>query len=161
MIPVYRFRNRLSDNSLLEDDARETYDALQNGTYATSRTVGSVRNIGSKLFPFKYKTATQPKKASDHRLIALDTFEYLKGSGNVATAIEKGLVNMGYPANTPFEWVVTDTYQLLKHGIEPSSAALQCNDCHGGDARMDLIWDIGLKPLPLTFAHNVTAGRNT
>ncbi|MBI4774090.1 MAG: hypothetical protein HY788_07915 [Deltaproteobacteria bacterium] len=144
LIPVYRFWNRLSDNALLGDDIRATYDS-SNGAYATSRPEGSVDDIGSKLFPFKYKTGTQPKTASDNRLIALDTFEYLKASGNVTTAIQKGLVNMGYPANTPYDWVVTDTYQLLNHGIEPSSAALQCNDCHGGTARMDLQGDLGYR----------------
>ena len=143
LIPVYQFWNRLSDNVLLEDDARETYDPTGNGTYPTSRPVGSVDDIGSRIFPFKYKTATQPKTTSDHRLIALDTFEYLKVSGNVATAIEKGLVNMGYPANETYEWVVTDTYQLLNHGIEPSSGALRCNDCHGSSGRMDLQGDLG------------------
>ena len=145
LIPVYQFWNRLSDNVLLGDDARETYDS-QNDTYTTSRPMGSVSDNGSKLFPFKYKTATQPKTTSGHWLIALDTFEYLKVSGNVATAIEKGLVNMGYPSSEPYEWIVTDTYQLLNHGVEPSLAAMQCNDCHGSTGRMDLQGNLGYEP---------------
>ena len=39
------------------------------------------------LYPLKYKTATQPITKNDDRLIALDTFEYIKISGNVDIAI--------------------------------------------------------------------------
>lgn len=142
LTPTYKFWGRLSDNALLGDDAQETYDP-QTGTYPTSRPIGFIDDEGSKLYPFKYKTADQPKTITDNRLIALDTYEYLKGSGDVQKATEKGLVNMGYPASEPYEWVVTDTYQLLNHGVEPSSEALRCGDCHGTTSRMDLKGDLG------------------
>lgn len=140
LLPEYRFWNRLSDNTLLEDDASLIYDPVRE-TYATSRPIGDIED--GKLYPFKYKTADQPMTSSDNRLIALDTFEFLKVSGNVETAIEKGLVNMGYPASEMYEWVTTDTYQLLNHGINPASTALQCNDCHGDTTRMDLQGELG------------------
>jgi hypothetical protein len=140
LTPEYKFWNRLSDNYLLGDDASITYDAVKN-TYPTSRPVGDVAD--GKLYPFKYKTATQPKIIADDRLIALDTFEYLKASGNAATAVEKGLENMGYSATEPYEWVETDTYQLLNHGVSPSSQALTCTSCHGRTDRMDLQGELG------------------
>ena len=142
LIPVYAFWNRLSDNYLLGDDAGLTYDVIRD-TYPTSRPVGDVDDPGSKLYPFKYKTASQPKTMGDGRLIALDTFEYLKKSGDVTQAIENGLINMGYPRNEPYEWIQTDTFQLLNHGIEPESGALTCSDCHGNSARMDLQGELG------------------
>ena len=138
--PEYKFWNRLSDNYLLGDDASITYDSSLN-TYPTSRPLGDIQD--GKLYPFKYKTATQPKTVADNRLIALDTLEYLKGSGNVKTAIEKGLVNMGYPATEPYEWVDTDTFQLLNHGVSPASEALRCSSCHGNTERMDLQGELG------------------
>jgi Cytochrome c bacterial/Cytochrome c554 and c-prime len=142
LTPAYKFWNRLSDNALLGDDARETYDPSSD-TYPTSRPVGFTNDEGSKLYPFKYKTADQPKTIADNRLIALNTYEYLKTSGDVGAATEQGLVSMGYPAHEPYEWIVTDTYQLLNHGIEPSSRALQCGDCHGNTNRMDLQGELG------------------
>ncbi|GAB6906385.1 tetrathionate reductase family octaheme c-type cytochrome [Desulfosarcina cetonica] len=140
LTPTYRFWNRQSDNTLLGDDAGRTYNADAD-TWPTSTPLGDV--TGGKLYPFKYKTAMQPKTVADNRLIALDTFEYLKASGNVATAIEEGLVNMGYPADTPYEWVLTDTYQLLNHGVSPATKALSCTDCHGSIDRMDLQGELG------------------
>jgi hypothetical protein len=142
LTPVYAFWNRLSDNALLGDDAGRTYDEMFD-TYPTSRPIGDVKDADSKLYPFKYKTAVQPITIGDNRLIALDTFEYLKVSGDVKEAIRNGLVNMKYSSKTPYEWVETDTYQLLNHGINPASAALQCADCHGATAKMDLQGDLG------------------
>ncbi|MHB1350428.1 MAG: hypothetical protein ACYCYR_11200 [Desulfobulbaceae bacterium] len=140
LVPVYRFWNRLSDNYLLGDNAARTYDAAKN-TYPTSRPLGDNRD--GKLYPFKYKTASQPKTIGDDRLIALDTLEFLKGTGNVETAIEKGLQNMGYSAAEPYEWIETDTYQMLNHGVAPSSAALTCVSCHDDPGRMDLQGELG------------------
>lgn len=60
----------------------------------------------------------------------------------MTAAVELGLTAMGYPVTTAYYWVVTDTYQLLSHGIDPASNALGCNDCHGG-SRMDLKGDLG------------------
>lgn len=80
---------------------------------------------------------------ADSRLIALDTYEYLKVSGDVDTAVKKGLVNVGYSADEPYTWVETDTYQLLNHGISPASSALQCNSCHENTSTMDLQGQLG------------------
>jgi hypothetical protein len=75
--------------------------------------------------------------------VALNTYEYLKESGNVITAIQQGLVAMNYRSDEPYEWVLTDTYQLLNHGINPAGDALQCADCHGSSSRMDLQGELG------------------
>jgi hypothetical protein len=142
LVPTYVFWNRLSENSLLGDDAGLTYDAAR-GTYPTSRPVGSVSDRGSKIYPFKYKVAVQPKTVAGDQLIALDTAEYLKRSGNVTTSIEKGLVAMGLSAMEPYAWVTTDTLQLLNHGVAPASQALACAACHGTTARLNLKRDLG------------------
>ena len=78
-----------------------------------------------------------------HYLVALNTYEYLKGSGNVGTAVQQGLAAMGYPSDESYEWVLTDTYGLLNHGVSPSTQALQCADCHERVDRMDLQGDLG------------------
>jgi hypothetical protein len=154
LMPVYSFWNRLSDNYLLGDDASRTYDGVFD-TYPTSRPMGDVNEDGSKLYPFKYKTAVQPITVDDNRLIALDTFEYLKASGDIFEAIENGLVNMNYPAAAAYQWIMTDTYQLLNHGINPASGALQCADCHETTGRMNLPGRLGyqIKSSEATLCH--------
>ncbi|MBI5551742.1 MAG: hypothetical protein HY911_09570 [Desulfobacterales bacterium] len=140
LIPDYRFWNRKSDNALLGDDASRTYNASIE-TWSTSRPMGNVSD--GKLYPFKYKTAVQPKTVADDRLIALNTYEYLKATGDVGASTQQGLQAMGYSAAEPYEWVTTDTYQLLNHGVAPASGALSCKECHGSTTRMDLKGELG------------------
>jgi hypothetical protein len=142
LLPAYRFWNRLSDNSLLGDDAGRTFDAAL-GTYPTSRPLGGIDDHASKLYPFKYKTAVQPKTLAGDLLIAIDTGEYLKRSGDVTRAIQNGLQAMGRSATEPYAWVTTDTFQLLSHGVAPAGQALACGACHGTTARMDLRGKLG------------------
>ena len=140
LVPAYKWWDRRSDNVLLYDDASRTYDTALN-TYPTSRPLGDVTE--GKLYPFKYKTASQPITSDDQRLIALDTYVYLMGNGNVTEAVTSGLANMGYAVNEPYEWITTDTYQLLNHGVEPSARALSCSACHDNTNRMDLQGELG------------------
>ncbi|CAM3891877.1 hypothetical protein [Shewanella aquimarina] len=132
--PEFKFWNRKSDNYLLYDLG--VIDPLT-GRYPTSRPMGDVND--GKLTPFKYKTATQPMTVADERMIALDTFEYIKGSGDAVTAIESGLVNMGYPVNEPYKWIETDTYQAINHGVNPASDVAACSQCH--EETLDLTTD--------------------
>ena len=140
LIPEYKWWNRKSDNYLLGDDASRTYDA-DKGTYPTSIPLGDVTD--GKLYPFKYKTAVQPMTTADKRLIALDTFEYLKNTGNVTTSVKNGLINMGYSADENYEWITTDTYQMINHGSGNSDDRLACSDCHNNTSRMDLQGSLG------------------
>jgi hypothetical protein len=139
LVPEYRFWNRLSDNSLLGDVAAIDSDT---GRYPTSRPVGDVADPDSKLYAFKYKTAQQPISLSTGQLVALDTSVYF-ATGDADAATQQGLVNMGLDATEPYSWVETDTFQMLNHEVGPSDRALECADCHGGTARMDLQGDLG------------------
>jgi len=60
-----------------------------------------------------------------------------------AAAVAKGLKNMGMSETSPWEWVQTDTFQLLNHQVSPSEQALQCANCHGTTTRMDLKGKLG------------------
>jgi len=126
--PVYRFWNRTSDNYLLGDVA--VIDPAT-GNYPTSRPLGDLND--GKLYPFKYKTADQPaiiEDNGDRVMLPLDTLEYLGISGDVVASNESGLANMGYPTTQAYEWIVTDTYQLINHGV-PTAATVSCDKCHG------------------------------
>lgn len=130
--PVMKFWNRTSDNYLLGDTA--VIDPAT-GNYPTSRPLGDIND--GKLYPFKYKTADQPMVSSDNALLALDTLVYIGQTGDVVQAITSGLTNMGYAAGEPYEWVTTDTYQLLNHGVAPA-VDVDCAKCHDNST-----WGVG------------------
>ncbi|WP_291318175.1 MopE-related protein [Desulfuromonas sp.] len=138
LTPVLKFWNRTSHNALLYETA--VLDPVT-GTYPTSRPNGDIND--GKLYPFKYKTAYQPKTVADDVIISVDTFDFLKVTGDLDTAVQSGLVNMGYPANEPYELITTETYALLNHGI-PQAATIDCAQCHsdfsvGSDNKLDLL----------------------
>lgn len=139
VVPRYAWWNGFSSSYLLFDQA--TIDP-QTGKIPTSRPEGSVTDQTSKLYPFKYKTALQPLASSENQLIALDTSVYFT-SGDPVAATRSGLVNMGYPEDTPYEWIETDTMQLITHEVPPASQSLSCNDCHDNTTRMDLENSLG------------------
>jgi hypothetical protein len=130
--PVYRFWDGYSDNYSLGDQA---FLDPATGAYPTSRPNGSIqdRSTATKLYPFKYKTASQPFMPRLQQLIALDTSVYF-ATGDLGAATRQGLVNMGMASAEPWTMVKTDTMQLLTHEIAPRSAALACSSCHGRTA---------------------------
>lgn len=90
----------------------------ETGRYPTSLPLGDIAD--GMLTPFKYKTARQPKTAEDPvTLIALDTSEYIKRSGNIDLAIESGLAMMGLPSGTSYKWAETEAFQMINHGVNP------------------------------------------
>jgi len=135
LTPVYKWWNGTSYGVLLGD---QNMVAEADGTYATSKPNGSVADPNAKLYPFKYKTATQPMRSANRMLVALNTLDYMTGSGNPYTATSLGLQGMGYLGTDSVQWVRTSTYQALNHQVAPKSTALGCTDCHGSSARLDL-----------------------
>jgi len=137
--PKYLWWNGQSTSYLLFD--KVVTDPIT-GKIPTSRPVGSVNGANSKLYPFKYKTALQPLATATNDLIALDTSEYFsKGDPDAATI--SGLENMGYSSTAEYQWVETDTYQLITHEVMQASKALSCNKCHDSTSRMDLQGKLG------------------
>jgi hypothetical protein len=139
LTPVLKFWNRSSDNALLHDPAQLN---PQTGRYPTSLPMGDISD--GLLTPFKYKTARQPKTAdATNTLIAVDTWEYILGSGNIDLAVESGLSMMGLAPATPYTWVETETYQMINHGVNPVSAVADCSHCHQGvlDVNSDSMLD--------------------
>lgn len=45
-----------------------------------------------------------------------------------------------------FQWVTTDTFQLLNHQVSPRNDALSCSQCHMSTSRLDLQGDLGYAP---------------
>lgn len=142
-VPEYRYWNRASDNYLLFDQVFEDWET---GTYHTSVPDGSANDPDSKLYPFKYKTSDYPLRTASSQLIALDTSVFFATADAEAAAVA-GLENMGFSAEDDYQWVITDTYQLLNHQVSPSDDALDCSSCHLNTARLDLQGDLGFAPV--------------
>ena len=134
--PKYAFWNGSSWGSNLLDTP--VLDPAT-GAYKISRPNGAITDpVGTKLYPFKYKTSEVPLNTGRNKLISVDTSIYFN-TGLVADAINQGMVNMGYAAGEPYSWVKTDEYQLITHEVPPAAGnVLACADCHKNTARLNL-----------------------
>jgi hypothetical protein len=139
LTPVYRHWNGTSRNALLDLPAE--LDA-STGRYPTSLPEGDVADPDAKLYAFKHKTAVQPMVESTGIFVALDTSVFF-ATGDAEAAVRQGLRNMGLDPSTEVSWVETETYQMLNHQVGDEDAALECDDCHGSTARMDLQGELG------------------
>jgi hypothetical protein len=151
LIPRYRHWNRYTDNYNLGETI---YENLQTGTYQTSVPSGSVEDIDSKLYPFKYKTSDFPLNLNSNMLIPLDTSVFFT-TADADMAALAGLENMvskgmpGFNSSDQFTWITTDTYQLLNHQVSPHEDALACAACHLNTTRMDLQGALGYAPVDM------------
>ncbi|RNC68396.1 MAG: hypothetical protein ED859_10755, partial [Desulfuromonadales bacterium] len=134
LTPVYTFWNGTSWAYNLFDTA--TPDPVT-GNYPVSRPLGGINDPKAKLYPFKYKTASQPLATLTNQLIPVDTSVYF-ATGNLYNSINSGLVNLGLASGAPYQMVTTDEYQVLNHEVTSRDKALTCTDCHSSTARMNL-----------------------
>lgn len=127
LTPKYAFWNGTSWGNNLTDAA--VIDPAT-GFYKISRPVGAITDAaGTKLYPFKYKTAQQPLDTTTGKLIGLSTASFF-ADGVYATAVTTGLANMGRTGDA-WTTVTTDEYQVLNHQIPPASGnVLACAACH-------------------------------
>ena len=142
LVPSYLFYNGTSTCANVGEAVNMNPDT-QN--YPTSQPHGDVTDSQSKLHPFKYKTADQPRITSTGEFLALDTSVYF-ATGDATAAARQGLINMGYSPDTPYTWVTSETWQMLNHEVSEHDAALSCSDCHGSTGRMDLQGKLGYEP---------------
>jgi hypothetical protein len=135
LMPKYAFWNGTSWGNNLTNVA--VIDPVT-GYYKISRPNGAINDAaGTKLYPFKYKTAQQPLDTTNGQLIALNTATFF-ATGNYNQAVLDGLANMGRTGDA-WKTVTTDEYQVLNHQIPPASGnVLACADCHKNTTRMNL-----------------------
>jgi hypothetical protein len=107
------------------------------GAYKISRPNGAINDpAGTKLYPFKYKTATQA--LANGKLVTLSTATFF-ATGLYDNAVKDGLVYMGMSSTTPYTTITTDELQMLNHQVPPYSGnVLACADCHENTTRMNL-----------------------
>jgi hypothetical protein len=148
LLPKYLHWDRYTDNYNIGETI---YSNPQTDTYQTSVPRGSVDDGDSKLYPFKYKTSDYPLNTKSNMLIPLDTSVFFN-TANADEAAVAGLENManegvsGFNLSDTYEWVTTDTYQLLNHQVGPVDEALNCESCHLDTTRMDLQGELGYAP---------------
>lgn len=104
-----------------------------------NKPAGSISDPTAKIFPFKIMETIQPYDTEYMTLLAPIT----AGEGGYwqdfdwDQAFRLADERLGFPYSGSFDWVETLMYWPQTHMVEPADSALQCNDCHGPDGRLD------------------------
>lgn len=100
---------------------------------------GDINDPSAKIFPFKIHVARQPYDTAYNYLLAPIT----AGDNGYWTnfdwdnAFRLAEQRMGLKYSGQYGFVETWMYWPTTHMVQPKENALQCDDCHGENARMD------------------------
>jgi octaheme c-type cytochrome (tetrathionate reductase family) len=100
---------------------------------------GDIKDPTAKIFPFKLHTAAQPYDKVYNYLLAPIT----GGAGGYWTtfdwdsAFELAVPITGLEYSGQYGFAQTAMYWPSTHMVQPGANALQCNDCHGANGRLD------------------------
>jgi hypothetical protein len=101
--------------------------------------LGGIEDPEAQIWPFKVHRAIQMFDAVFGYLLQPQTV----GEGGFWTefdwdqALRLGAEATGLPYSGSYDWAETAMYWPLSHMVVPAEHALQCQDCHGENGRMD------------------------
>ena len=104
-----------------------------------NKPAGDIKDEKAKIFPFKLHVANQPYDTKLNTLLApvtsgpggyWTTFEW-------ASAFKLAQERLGIPFSGEYGFTETYMYWPSTHMVQPKENALQCNECHSPNGRMD------------------------
>jgi len=131
--PAYMWSNGASTRYIFGDVIDPSVTTLINNPQ------GSVTDKSAKIWPFKIHTARQIYDTFYNYLLQPKTV----GEGGYWTefdwdqAARLGSEAVGLAYSGSYGFTDTEMYWPLSHMVAPKENALQCNDCHGENGRLD------------------------
>ncbi|MFN2190001.1 MAG: tetrathionate reductase family octaheme c-type cytochrome [Candidatus Promineifilaceae bacterium] len=132
-MPDYEWFNGSADRYILGDPIDPTQTTVLN------QPQGDIHDPEAKIWPFKIHKAQQIYDTEYNYLLQPKTV----GEGGYWTefdwdlAAELGAEAAGIEYSGNYGFAPTEMYWNLSHMVVPSKEALQCNECHGDEGRMD------------------------
>lgn len=132
-MPEYAWFNGHNDRYILGDVIDPTQSTVLN------LPKGEISDPEAKIWPFKIHRAKQIYDAGYNYLLQPKTV----GEGGYWTefdwdlAARLGSEAAGMEYSGEYGFALTEMYWALTHMVVPKEEALQCNDCHGENGRMD------------------------
>lgn len=153
-VPEYYWYNGIQDRYLLGD----TFDPSE--PLIINPLEGSINDPEARIMPFKVHRAKQPYDTVHNYLLQPKTV----GEGGFWTefdwdqAFRLGSEVVGLDYSGEYGFAETWMFWPLTHMIAPSGEALQCNDCHGDEGRLD--WAaLGYPGDPIEWGGRFSTGR--
>lgn len=150
LVPTYDWFNGNADRYIVGD----TIDPSQ--MTVLNEPLGDVTDPQAQIWPFKVHTALQPYDTGYNYLLIPRT----AGDGGFwqefdwEQAFIRNQEDSGLSYSGSHDFAETEMYWPLTHMVQPKENALQCQDCHGENGRMD--WEaLGYYGDPLRWGGRV------
>lgn len=133
LVPTYAWFNGNADRYIVGD----MIDLI--GPTSLTTPLGSINDPTAQIWPFKVHEALQPYDTLYNYLLIPRT----SGEGGFWTnfnwdqAFRLNEADTGLAYSGEYGFTQTTMHWTLTHLVQPKENALQCNDCHGDDGRMD------------------------
>ncbi len=149
--PEYEWFNGEVDRYILGDPIDPSEPTILN------MPQGDISDPEAMIWPFKIHTAQQIYDAEYNYLLQPKTVGeggyWTEFDWDLAAQLGSEAAGMEYSGNYGF--APTEMYWNLSHMVVPAKEALQCNECHGDDGRLD--WEaLGYYGDPLRWGGRVT-----
>ncbi|HEX3051840.1 MAG TPA: tetrathionate reductase family octaheme c-type cytochrome [Aggregatilineaceae bacterium] len=144
-IPEYDWYNGSLDDRYLIGD---TIDPTQ--TTVLNPPAGSIDDPTAKIWPFKIHQAKQIYDTVYNYLLQPKTVGEYWVNFDWDEAARLGSEAVGLEYSGKYDFAPTEMYWPLSHMVQPAANALQCNECHGENGRLD--WEaLGYYGDPMTW----------
>jgi len=100
------------------------------------KPIGSIRDSGAKITPWKPLTVTLAYDAETHTPIYIKQGVY-KIKGDLTAAVNAGVEASGQEYSGEWEGETELMYFDVQHQVAPAAESLQCADCHSEGGRLD------------------------
>ena len=145
VIPTYEWYNGKIKRYLKGDKIEDP-----KGIVYISKPVGDIKDLNSKIYPFKVHRGKQPMDSVYKYLLIPKLYKGLWSHYDWDKALVEGALGSKLPFSGKYEFVEMAMYGSINHEVEPKEKALRCDECHMGGKRLN--WKaLGYKGDPMKY----------
>lgn len=137
VVPHYTWFN----GQVLYTLAQDTVDP--NGVVSINKPMGSIHDPNARITPFKLFTGVQPYDSISNTMVIPHLFgkddTAYWGNFDWAKSIQAGMEYAGLPYSGEYGFIHTEMYWPTTHMVAPAKDALNCQDCHAENGRLDFV----------------------
>ena len=130
--PVYAWYNgkieRYMKGQVIKDPSKPV---------VVTKPAGNIRDATAKIYPYKLFSGDLPMDSKYKYLNITQQYKSFWVDFNWDKALQGGALGSGLPYSGSYQFVKTQSYFSINHEVAPREEALQCGECHLGEARMD------------------------
>lgn len=122
--PAYLFWTGIS----ITNELRDIVVSGANNIATITSPVGKITDAGAKIYPWKRHLSDQPYDPIARMLLPIKN-KVLFETGNISQAVIEGVAAAGLTLGS-WNYIQTESFQLITHGVAPKEQALSCTACH-------------------------------